>query len=295
MRMSKVGAIVISVGIAHCLVMGRPARGGFVPLVTQDALQPGPNSQDDFEEVLTGNKTSLFTGQFLNAFPAPNSVSVQFDAPSNTTTVSFVGPPTGPPISPDQTAYNTFGYAINAISGPIINPGNKDGYWTPGIIVPGHVPEQNIMALYTPASHQVQITITNDPGTIILSGVGYLVTNVPFALTSLNRTTLPPTAFLPSTVPDGTTLAPGESTSFTISGVNQGQYVTIFSDGQFSPTSGNAYLGESGQWLEFQAVPEPASWVLMVIGTATLMGGVASRRRVRGSTSTALSPTTTSG
>ena len=117
------------------------------------------------------------------------------------------------------------------------------------------------------------VTISNDPGTFSLSDVGYLVTSVPYALSSLNRTTLPPGAFISSGVPDGTTLGPGQSTAFTISGINPGQYVTIFSDAQWSgSSSSNFYQDESGSWLEFQAVPEPASWLLTVIGIATLLG-----------------------
>ena len=64
------------------------------------------------------------------------------------------------------------------------------------------------MAQYLPALHQAIITVSNDPAdTFSLSGVGYLVTDTPFALTSLNRTTLPPSAFVPSGILDGTTLA----------------------------------------------------------------------------------------
>ena len=48
----------------------RSAQAGstFVPLFTQAVTQPFPGPQDNFEEVLSGNQTSLFTGQFLNTF-----------------------------------------------------------------------------------------------------------------------------------------------------------------------------------------------------------------------------------
>jgi hypothetical protein len=271
MQLSTSNALALSAVLTLCLVWPHPAQGGtVVPFFTQDVNQPFMNPQD-----------SLFTGQFLNAFAAPSSVNVNFDPTTNTTIVHFAGSS----IATNSATYYTFGYAINAVSsvpgGPIVSPGNLDGYWTPGPTpLPGHVPELNTAAQYMPATNQAIVTLSNDPGTLSLSGVGYLVTNTPFALTSLNRTTLPPSAFIASGIADGTTLTAGMSTSFTISGINPGQYVTIFSDAQFSgASSGNPYTGLSGQWLEFQAVPEPASWLLMLIGTAPLLGRVARRKR----------------
>jgi hypothetical protein len=225
--------------------------------------------------VLAGNQTSRLTGQYVNAFSGSSSVAVNFDASTDTTIVQFAGAP----IAGNATAFHTFGYAINAVAsapgGTIVNPGNTDGYWTPGVTIPGHVPEQNISARYLTSLSEVVVTISNDPGTFSLSDVGYLVTSVPYALTSLNRTTLPPGAFVPSGVPDGTTLGPGGSTSFTISGVSLGQYVTIFSDAQWTgSSSSNFYQDESGGWLEFQAVPEPASWMLTLVGIVMVLGRV---------------------
>jgi hypothetical protein len=265
----------------------RAQAGSFVPLVTQDAMQSFSNAQDNFEQVLNGDQTGRFTGQFLNSFSSPNSVSVSFNATNNTTIVHFAGPG----IATDPTNFYTFGFAINAVfpapPGPIVDPGLSDSYWTPGPLpLPGHIPTVNTSSQYLTASNTVLVTLSNDPGTFTLSKVGYLVTNSPFALTSLDRATLPPSAFLPSGIPDGTTLTSGASTSFLIAGVHQGQYVTIFSDAQFvrGQSGGSPYSGLSGSWLEFQAgTPEPSSWVMMVVGTAVLMGGVASRRRSRAS------------
>jgi hypothetical protein len=285
MRKSKAGALFIAAVLNQWLVWDQRAQAGsFVPLSAQDAQELFPNDQDNFEEVLSGDQTGRFTGQFLNSFSTPNSVNVNFDAASNNTIVHFAGPS----IAPDPTNYYTFGFAINAVfpapPGPIVDPGKSDSYWTPGPLpLPGHIPTVNTATQYFTASNQVLVTLKNDPGTFTLSSVGYLVTNSPFSLTSLNRTALPPSAFLPSGIPDGTTLTSGASTSFLISGVNSGQYVTIFSDAQFvkGQSAGSPYTGLSGSWLEFQAAPEPSSWVLMAIGTITLMGGVAKRRRTR--------------
>ena len=280
MRKSKLGALIFAVLLTQWLVWDQRAQAGsFVPLSTQDARQMFPNDQDNFEEVLNGNQTGRFTGQFINSFAAPNSVTVNFDAASNSTIVHFAGPA----IATNPTNYYTFGFAINAVfpalPGPIIDPGKSDTYWTPGPLpLPGHIPTVNTATQYLVASNQVLVTLSNDPGSFTLSSVGYLVTNSPFSLTSLNRTALPPSAFLPSGVPDGTLLTSGASTSFLISGVHSGQYVTIFSDAQFvrGDSAGSPYNGLSGSWLEFQAgVPEPSSWVLMAIGTIALLGPVA--------------------
>ena len=285
MRTSKARGLFIAVVLTQCLVSDQGAQAGsFVPLLAQDANQSFPNDQDNFEEALNGDQTGRFTGQFLNSFSAPNSVTASFDATTNTTIVHFAGPA----IATDPTNLYTFGFAINAVfsapPGPIVNPGLADSYWTPGPLpLPGHVPTVNTATQYLTASNQVLVTLSNDPGTFTLSKVGYLVTNSPFALTSLNRTALPPSAFLPSGIPDGTTLPSGASTSFLISGVNPGQYVTIFSDAEFvrGQSAGSPYSGLSGEWLEFQAVPEPATWALMLFGTVPVIVAAARRHRRR--------------
>ena len=144
MCVSKASALAILVMIANGVVSGQPRYCGFVPLVAQDATQPSTNSQDDFEEVLAGNQTSLLTGQYLNAFSGSSSVAVNFDASSDSTIIHYAGAP----IADNTTSFFTFGYAINAVvsapGGPVVNPGSTDGYWTPGVTIPGHVPEQNI-------------------------------------------------------------------------------------------------------------------------------------------------------
>jgi hypothetical protein len=269
---------------AACWFISPAARGGFVPLVTKDAVQPAQDPQDNFEEELQGNQTSQFTGQFLNPFAAPNSVNVSYDPTSNLTTVQFAGQP----IPGNTAAFQTVGFAINAVTGaiggPVINPNEKDGYWTPGVTVPGHVPEQNMMAQYLPATNQIVVTISNDPQTFSLFSVGYMMRSIPFPLDKLNRTNLPPSKFIRAPIPDGTVLTPGESVSFTISGVHPGAYVTLFSDARFSgDSSGNPYTELSGSWLEFQAVhlPEPSSWLMMVIATAPILYLGLKRNRAR--------------
>jgi hypothetical protein len=282
MRKSQAGIFLIAVVFTQWPVWDQPARAGFVPLSVQDANQLFPNVQDNFEEVFNGDQTGRFTGQFLNSFSAPNSVTVSFNATANHTIVHFAGPG----IASNRTHYYAFGVAINAVfpapPGPIVDPGKSDSYWTPGPLpLPGHIPTVNTAGQYLTATNQVLVTLRNDPGSFALSSVGYLVTNSPFALTSLNRTALPPSAFLPSGIADGTILTSGASTSFLISGVHPGQFVTIFSDAKFvrGQSAGSPYDGLSGSWLEFEAVPEPATGVLMVIGTAALLGGVTFSRR----------------
>ena len=168
---------------------------------------------------------------------------------SNTTTISFAGQG----IATNPNAFETFGFALAtcvvAAGTQTVGSQIVDEYWTSGGTIEGHVPRAN-HSQYSPTTGQATIfTVSNDPlDTFSLSGVGYLVTNTPYSLSQLNRSTLPPSAFLSSGVPNGTTLAPGGSTSFNISGVLPGQYVTVFADAQFSGSSStNPYTGLSGQ------------------------------------------------
>lgn len=278
MRRSSVTYVCLLV--ATILSTTSAVRGDFKPLMTTDASQSLQTSADNAEEVFSGNQTANFTGPFLNGFAAPNSVNVRFDPASNRTIVSF----TGQPISTDPTTRHTFGLTINNVTTTAgittVNPGLVDAYWTLGQTIEGHLPEQDISIQYSALLRQAKITISNDPDTFDLFSVGYLVTNSPFALNALNRSSLPPSAFLPSGIADGTTLTPGSSVSFTVSGVMEGQFLTVFADAKFSGASaGNPYQDVSGRWLEIQAAPEPASWALMLVG-ATGMLGVLSRSRV---------------
>ncbi len=281
MRISKALILFIFMAHASALISAASARAGTVPMVTADATQPFMNPEDNFETVLAGDQTSLFSGQFLNAFTAPNSVDVSFNNLTDTTLISFAGQG----IATNPTAFDTFGFALQAsvAVGGIqnVNPEIVDEYWTSGGTIEGHVPEQNLSSQYSPTTRQATITVSNDPlDTFSLSGVGYLVTNTPYSLSQLNRSTLPPSAFLSSGVPNGTTLTPGGSTSFNIAGVLPGQYVTVFADAQFSGSSStNPYTGVSGRWFEFQAVPEPSSCVLLTIGAASILGCAARRSR----------------
>jgi hypothetical protein len=241
--------------------------------------QPFMNPEDNFETVLSGNFSGVLS-EFLNAFPAPSLVDVSYNSVANETTLAF----SGQAIALNPNLFETFGFALAVASAALnVNPQIVDSYWTSGGTIEGHVPEDNMSSMYSPSTHATTITISNDPDTFSLSKVGYLVTNTPFSLLSLNRTSLPPSAFISSGVPDGTQLTPGGSVSFNIPSVLPGQYVTVFADAQFSgSSSSNPYTGVSGRWFEFQAaVPEPSSWVLLAIGAATLIVPVATKSRAR--------------
>jgi hypothetical protein len=270
MSRSKTSLIALACIGLWFVLAPRPTRANFVPVLTVDVTQPFTSPEDNFEEVLQGNLVNRLTGPFLNGFSTPNSVSVHFNAPTNTTIVQFGGPA----IAQNPNTRYTFGVALNNItSGGTTNPNLIDEYWTMGQTVEGHIPQQDISVKYSSTLQTATVTISNDPDTFSLFNVGYLVTNSSFALSSLNRTTLPPGAFTASGVPNGTVLTPGTNTSFTISGVHTGQYVTVFADAKFSGTSsGNPYTDTSGRWFELQATPEPASWALMLVGVAGVAG-----------------------
>jgi len=278
MRMSKTCALVISVVFAHSLVSPHPSQGGSVPvLFTQTVIQSSANPEDDLECVQSGNQTGQFS-QFRNAFPTPNSVTVSYDTTNNTTIVDFAGQP----IAGNAKTMYTFGFAINVPGGPITSPGNIDGYWTASVSPPaGHVPDPNITETYNAALQQAKITITNDPGSsIILSSVKYGVSPTQTPLNSLDPTGTPPGTLLDSGIPLNSTLASGASVQFTVT-APQSEYIIVDVNDVFGGSSPDNNPSPAAQYIEFDAVPEPASWVLMVIGTATLLGRVVSRRGVR--------------
>jgi hypothetical protein len=272
-----VTALVFALGVAS-----RPAVAAFSTLVTMDVTQPFTDAENNLELVLKGDQRTNLPGQYINPFAAPNSVNVQFDPTANTTTIIYAGQP----IQNDAPALHTLGFAINTLSissGIVsISPDTIDGYWTMNQIIEGHIPQPNISSAYQPSTQTATVTISNDPDTFSLFHVGYLVTSTSFAFSSLNRTTLPPSSFLPSGIPDGTTLNPGDSVSFSLTGVPQNQFVTVFVDAQYSgSSSGNPYKDFSGHWFEIQAVPEPGSMALLLTGVVTLAGRLRWPRRAR--------------
>jgi hypothetical protein len=283
MHASKLYAIAIALIVMLLSIPSRSALGDFTPLMAADATQPFTDPADNFEIVLRGDQTTHIPGQNVNPFASPNSFNSQFDPATNTTIVRFAGPQ----ISSDAPNRHTAGFAINAqIAGQgtvSVDPGLVDGYWTTNPLIDGHLPQQDLSIVYTAATATAVVTVSNDPDTFKLFSVGYQVTNAPFALTSLNRATLPPGSFIASGIPDGTTLIPGSSVSFTITGIALGQYITVFADAQFSgPSAGNPYHDLSGRWLEIQAVPEPGSLALMLTGVVVVFGGARARSLGRG-------------
>ena len=68
MRISKTLILFVFMAWASTWLSAASARAGTVPMVTADATQPFMNPEDNFETVLAGDQTSLFSGQFINAF-----------------------------------------------------------------------------------------------------------------------------------------------------------------------------------------------------------------------------------
>jgi hypothetical protein len=272
MRVSARPGVILVIGLASALLATPPTRGSHLSYCTISALQPFTDPEDNFEVVLGGNLVSELNGPFLNGFPTPTSVTASADMSANTTTVGFFGHA----VSASGSTQYTFGFGVNTPDGApgtaSFASGVQDVYWTSGLSIEGHLSAPNVMISYSIVPRQALITLRNDPGTFSLYHVGYLVTNTPFGIGTLNGTDLPPGAFLASGIADGTQLGPGASASFTINGIQPGQYVTIFTDSQFSgPSSGNPYTGFTGQWAETQALPEPTGAALALIGALGLL------------------------
>jgi hypothetical protein len=258
---------IVSLG-AFWLLADGTARANFVPFLAADVSQPFTPAADNFEFVLSGNKTNQLTGTNINGFGQPNSVTSKFDPTTQTTTIKFAGAG----IPTDVPTRHTFGFALNSISAITANPGVVDGYWTTQPFIDGHVASQDISVTYVQALQQAKVTIFNDPDTFTVTNVGYLITNTAIPITSLNRTSLPPAAFVPSGL-GPITLQPGTSVSFTVSGVGEGAFFTVFADAKFSgSSSGNPYTDVTGRWFELQTAPEPGSLSLMVVGGSPVPG-----------------------
>lgn len=258
--------------VATTLAVPALTKADYVALMAKDAAvrppvpKPKPN---DWHWVYGDDVQKQFLGPYVNGLPSPDAPVTSYNPGANETTLTFNGGQ-----FPDNTnAIVTFGVELGVKAqppGPPIKIDPKVHRWFPTF---NGVPIVQISAPdteydYDPSTHQATIRINNDSTeTFSLFSVGYRVTTSTIALDDLNRTTNGPGTFLPSGIADGTELLPGASVSFTLNGILQTDSVTVFSDSQFSGASStNPYTELSGNWNEFQLVPEPTSLALACLG-----------------------------
>jgi hypothetical protein len=262
------------------------ARASYAPLMANDyrgtVIYPRP-IPNDRTWVYGGDRTPDITNVNLNPFPNPQTPTASYDPVANLTSLEFRGdqfPTTG--------VFETFGAEMNTrlVSGTVtrIDPRISRWYYTYNGIIIGKSPAVDQSYTYDSSTQQAQLTLSNlSDDTISLFSVGYVVRNTPITLDHLNRTDNGPGAFLPSGVIDGTQLLPGDSVSFTLSGILATDFVTLFADAKYSgSSSGNDYIDVSGSWAEFSAVPEPSSVAMLCVGGVLLSIRIRRSTRARG-------------
>ena len=245
--------------------------------INEDIQVVAPNATD-FEVLLSGNKVNQIGTQFISPFN--NGAQVNFNNATNTTVITFNA------FDGQNFAMGINHFGFTLANAPFVEGGI--GFGIPSVIAklvtfpptpapqppPVRVPALNPIIADVVNNGQVSVSLQNlSTDTFSLFQVGYIVTSTPFALSQLNRTDLPPNLFQTAGIPDGTQLTPGQSDVFNVA-ATPSQYITIFADTQFSGvSSGNAYQGVVGEWVESEATvtPEPASYALVlaafVLGT----------------------------
>ena len=225
-------------------------------IVNEDVVQQFVNPQSDYEIVVKGDHTGLENRPTINPFPN-GTVQTSFDGTN--TTISFAGDP----LSRSGIQHH-FGYGCGYNKEEIIKK-----YWTPS---QNPVPAVSKSFVYNDTLQSVDVSIKNfSIDTFSIYDVRYLITSTPFELADLNRTYLPPSSMLVSGIADGTELAPGGFETFSVTGVQPTDYLTLFVDAQFSGVSiGNAYTDFVGEWCH-TVVPEPATIFLLSVGGLVIL------------------------
>jgi hypothetical protein len=253
----RIIGFLLALSLGACLVPS-PCRGGFMPSFIIEAPQPFTNPADNFEIVLTGESPSNIVGPFVNAFSNPKPVAIATNPATRSTVIEFAGAP----IPTSKSTRFQFGFSLLTGTTSAFGSSVTDIYWTIGNTIEGHLAAPSITIAY-PSPQLTTITFTNDPapGIIELSHVQY--------------------ARSPLT-PGHPQLAPGMSTSFTVSGTGWDRSMTVSTDATFTdPLTGTTTTDTARLMFGAAPTPEPGSLVLALVGSIGLLAGAA-RMRHRG-------------
>ncbi len=229
----------------------------------------------DFDFKVVGDMTQAIT-QNINAFPDPQ-MDVEFNGTNSRVRMSSK---TGATIAsnPDPNVKHHFGF-----DGPGPKPRIFEKTWTyANNPIAVRVPDPNMDFAFFPATGDLVITAVNlTPDVIVFSDAGYLKVGSPYALADLNRTVLPGSTFLPLPALDGT-YAPGDAHSVVLSGFAATDFVVTYGEVAFPGPSDFSGAEWTQVGVADQAVPGPATAVLLAWGATCALAARVSRRTARG-------------
>lgn len=223
----------------------------------------------DFDVFFMGDVRARIAGggtdAMTNAFPVP---MVQTSLPDGTNTrVRFFSgnrPDEGGNIPPDANSGRHFGISATEE----LKAFRKS--WTYGANAI-NLPEVQTSFLFNPTTNQLLVTAVNlTADTVTVSEAGYLAATTAFALQDLNRSRLPPSAFLQLPTLNDEYL-PGQSRSVFVTGVSASDFIVTFGTFAFSgASSGNLYTLDGSEWTQINVrdatIPEPATLPLLCMG-----------------------------
>jgi hypothetical protein len=205
-------------------------------LINKDVRQAFVTPQDNFEICFKGNYLSVPVNQGVIATPPgwqKNGVQKSYNPATNETCFSFSGP-----LVPQQPQGQTYHFGLG-IGTTIQQAKESNEYWTRST-APSFTAGGSLGFSYNQTTGMVTAVLSNDTNQPqVYRQVGYRLASAAPQLADLNRTQMPPSSFIPSGIPDGTVLLPGEQRTFTVSGVAPTQsFIGNFTAALQNPPSG---------------------------------------------------------
>lgn len=188
-------------------------------LINKDVRQAFVTPQDNFEICFRGNLLNVPVNRGIIAPPGwAANVQKSFNPTTNETCFSFSGP-----ALPQQPRGQTYHFGIGI--GVIMRQARESNeYWTRST-APSFTSGGSLTFTYNQTTGTVTAVLSNDTNQPqVYRQVGYRVVSTEPQLADLNRNQMPPSSFLPSGIPDGTVLLPGQQRTFAVSGVSSTQY-----------------------------------------------------------------------